>query len=173
MDISLSYQAFMFLAMTVCGGVCGLVFDVFRAIRRIHKSPVGVVAIQDIVFWIIELTLVYMVAFKLNYAKVRAYEAVALIVGSFIYFMTASGYVISFFCSVFEVLIKWLNILMTPLEKLFSFAKITNKWCRKGVCKAKNKIYGCFSSIPIDKWMEKTKKCFQKKTKNCKKILYK
>lgn len=173
MDISLSYQALMFLAMTVCGGVCGLVFDVFRAIRRIHKSPVGVVAIQDIMFWIIELTIVYMVAFKLNYAKVRAYEAVALIVGSFIYFMTASGYVISFLCGVFEVLIKWIEILLTPLKKLFLFAQRVKKWCRKGVCKAKNKICGYFSYIPIDKWLEKTKKMFSKKTKNCKKILYK
>ncbi len=166
MDISLSYQAFMFLAMTVCGGVCGVVFDVFRAIRRIHKSPVGVVAVQDIMFWIIELTLVYMVAFKLNYAKVRAYEAVALVVGSIIYFMTASSYVISFFCSVFELLIKWLKILMTPLKKLFSVAIKVNKQCKKGVCKVKNKIYRYFSSIPFNETMGKIKNCFQKKAKN-------
>ena len=121
MEISSVNQAYVFLAMVLCGGLCTAVFDIFRAIRRYKNSGTGVIAFQDIVFWIIELFIVYMVAFRLNYAGVRAYEIVALVIGSTIYFVTLSGYVIKFFVRLIGLVAKVLGFLLAPVAKLCGF----------------------------------------------------
>ena len=118
MEISSVNQAYVFLAMVLCGGLCTAVFDIFRAIRRYKNSGTGVIAFQDIVFWIIELSIVYMVAFRLNYAGVRAYEIVALVIGSAIYFVTLSGYVIKFFVWLIGLGAKALGFLLAPVAKV-------------------------------------------------------
>ncbi len=129
MEVSVSKQAFVFLAMVVCGFLCGFVFDFFRAVRRLKSSGKAVIAAQDITLWLIELVIVYHVLFKLNYAHIRAYEAVALVVGSFLYFMTLSMHVVSaisrFLRFIYKVslcvlkpIIKILGIVLKPLAKV-------------------------------------------------------
>lgn len=134
MEVSSSNQAYVFLFMVFCGAVCTLVFDVFRAVRRLKRSSGRVVALQDLVFWAIEIFIVYMVAFKLNYAKVRAYEIIALFIGSGVYFVTASEYVIkhlekairslvALFKKVYVPTLRVLRIATSPFARFFCFIK--------------------------------------------------
>ena len=127
-DVSLSGQAFVFFAMVLCGFVCGFAFDFFRAFRRIHKSGSGVVALQDIVLWLIELSFVYFAAFSLNYARLRAYEALALVIGSFIYFMLLSQYVLKALCAVIAFVKRAAERLIAPADRLLRKA---GRICRK------------------------------------------
>lgn len=117
MEISVSNQAIVFLGMVLCGVVCGVVFDIFRAIRRCRKSANSVIAAQDLLFWIIELVIVYMAAFRLNYAHVRAYEGIALVIGSVIYFMTLSKYTVRFVCICIAFAVKITLLVLTPVMK--------------------------------------------------------
>ncbi len=135
-DISVSSQVFVFFAMIVLGVMCGAVFDIFRGIRRMKKLTGGVVAVQDLLFWLSELVLVYMVTFRLNYAHVRAFELVALVIGSFIYFMTVSRYVIAFVHKTANIVWKAVGIILKPVrsalgflgQKLsFTFARVKQK----------------------------------------------
>ena len=100
METSSVNQARVFLWMIVCGAVCTLVFDIFRGIRRCKTAGSGIIALQDLIFWAIEVCLVYMVAFKLNYAGIRAFEIIALIIGALLYSMIFSNFVVSFVCKV-------------------------------------------------------------------------
>ena len=132
MNISVSQQVFVFFGMVICGILCGVVFDVFRGLRRYHKSARSIVAMQDLLFWAIELTVVYMVAFSLNYAHVRAFEAVALVIGSWIYFMTMSRYVVRFVSVIISFAVRTALVISKPflavagwiymiIYKVFSF----------------------------------------------------
>ena len=163
MEISSANQAYVFLAMVLCGALCTGVFDIFRAIRRYKNSATGVIVFQDIVFWIIELFIVYMVAFRLNYARVRAYEIIALVIGSAIYFVTLSDYVIKFMMWQIGLVAKVFGFLMAPLLRVSAYA------CQKlkdGAVFVKNKC-----SIPttlklsvrtkISAAVEKTKTVFK------------
>lgn len=120
-DISVSSQVFVFFAMIVLGVLCGAVFDIFRGIRRMRKPSSSVVAFQDLLFWLSELVLVYMVTFWLNYAHVRAFELIALVIGSFIYFMTVSRYVIAFVHKTANLVWKILELVLKPVRKVLSF----------------------------------------------------
>ena len=118
-EIPLAGQVLVFFVMVLCGGFCGVLFDVFRAFRRLHKSTNGVVALQDVIFWLLELTLVYMVAFKLDYAHIRAYEAIALVMGSWLYFMTLSSVVMPVLVLVISFLFGTVLSFLTPAYRFF------------------------------------------------------
>ena len=123
MDISVSHQVFIFFAMVICGVACGIVFDLFRGIRYRRKTSSGVVAVQDILFWLSEVVLVYLVAYALNYAGVRAFELVALVIGSSVYFMTVSPYVISAVSRICTVAARLASYLAAPVRKAVFFVK--------------------------------------------------
>lgn len=119
MNISASAQVLVFFAMVLCGIMCGIVFDLFRGIRYRRKTSGGVVALQDIIFWIAELTLVYAVIFTLNYAYVRVFELVALIIGSALYFMTISDFVVALVSRLTDILARLIVILTKPFYRAF------------------------------------------------------
>ena len=78
-------------------------------------------AAQDLVFWLLELSLVYITAFEVNNAQVRGYEAIALIIGAVLYFVSASEYVMRFFCMVIGLLKKIIVKITKPFKKLIKF----------------------------------------------------
>ena len=121
MEISVSNQAYVFLGMVLCGALCSLAFDIFRGIRRIRNPGTGVIVMQDLLLWFTEIVIVYMCAFKLNYAGIRAYELVALFIGSVIYFMTLSTYVIKLVGKIIVFIIKTVNFILFPIKKLLGF----------------------------------------------------
>ncbi len=147
MEISSVNQAWVFLWMVVCGIVCTFVFDVFRGIRR-YKSPQNsVIVFQDLVLWAIEIFIVYMVAFKLNYAKVRVFEIVALIIGSVLYFIILSDYVVKSVCRITEIAEKCVLRIISPFRKMCNFViapvirYIHKVWCRlRTWCNVKSKV---------------------------------
>ena len=158
MDISLSYQAFSFFAMVICGFLCGVLFDLFRALRRHRKSACTVVAFQDILFWILEASLVYFVAFKLNYAHIRAYEGVALVIGSWLYFMTASSYVLGFLCALVSCAYKAAGVIYVPFKKTFKFIGCGFKWLKNLISSWTKNAFSRIKSA--QKHIQKAKKFF-------------
>ena len=123
MNISASAQVLVFFAMVLCGVMCGILFDLFRGIRYRRKTSGGVVAVQDLIFWILELILVYAVIFAINYAYVRVFELIALILGSVLYFMTLSDFVVSFVSKLTYTAEKAAAFILKPFVKAFFIGK--------------------------------------------------
>ena len=158
MDISLSYQAFSFFAMIICGILCGVIFDIFRSFRRHRKSACSVVALQDIVFWILELCLVYAVAFKLNYAHIRAYEGIALVIGSWLYFMTVSDFVLGALCKGVAYAVKLTGAVLAPFKKVAEFIGNILRKLRKFVSKSLKNLIN--RAKTVQKHIQKAKNIF-------------
>ena len=140
MKLSVSHQLFVFVCMFFCGWLTGIVFDVFRSLRRCVKSGSGVIVLQDLLFWLLELVIVYYTVFKVNNAKVRFYEAVALISGAIVYFIILSEYAVKFISKVIMLLIEATNVVLKPLKKLLCFMR---KPLSKFICfiKTKQKMF--------------------------------
>ena len=149
-EISLSAQVISFFVMVLCGLFCGFLFDIFRALRRFHKSTNGVVALQDVVFWLLELFLVYLVAFRLDYAHIRAYEGIALVIGSWLYFMVLSFRVMGLLKIAIAFFAKTLSFVCTPLVKLL-------RKSAKAVQYAKTKVKSSSEAF-LKKTIERAKK---------------
>lgn len=134
MELSVSHQLFVFVCMFLCGGATGIIFDIFRALRRCIKSGSGIILAQDLMLWFVELVIVYYTAFKVNNAELRGYEAIALILGAFIYFITLSEHIVRLVCKIIAFLLKIFGFVARPfkgacimlakaIKKLFLYTK--------------------------------------------------
>ena len=129
MELSVSHQLFVFACMFFCGWLTGIVFDIFRGLRRCVKSGSGVIAAQDLLLWFLELVIVYYTVFKVNNAEIRGYEAVALVSGALVYFIVLSEYAVKFISKVIILLIKVIKFVLKPAKKLVCLAKNPLKKC--------------------------------------------
>ena len=72
------------------GMLSGVIYDIFRVSRKVKKSNVYVVFIQDLVFWILTAFLAFYVIFYSNDGILRWYEIFLIGIGFFLYELSLS-----------------------------------------------------------------------------------
>ncbi len=131
-----------------------MVFDFFRALRKVKKISDDKVIIQDIItFFLIILILVFSIINILD-SNLRLYIFLAVILGIFSYIIILSKYVIKFYEFCFNVINDVFCFIFIPfslLKQIFSkiyifFKNIVVKCCKKFFdmisfwCTSKNKL---------------------------------
>lgn len=106
----------IFLAFILIGFTIGLLFDIFRVLRRVYKTPDFVTIIQDIAFWIISGIILLLGIFVINEGKIRAYLFIGLFIGIFFYIAIASKAVMKIGTNILNLFNK---IVLSPIQKLF------------------------------------------------------
>lgn len=123
MGISVADEVYIFFAMVVLGGILGVLFDVFRVIRKVKKMNTAFVAVSDFVFLVCALILVTGGMLYFNNGQLRWFEFFGLFLGALIYFLLLSHIIICVFVKIIEVFTKIisyiLKILLTPLMFLY------------------------------------------------------
>ena len=66
-------QLLCLIAFTVTGIVIGVLFDVFRILRRSFKTADWLTTLQDILFWILAGFITLFSIFKFNNGEIRSY----------------------------------------------------------------------------------------------------
>lgn len=123
MIVSVAQEVYIFLAMVLLGVSGGLLFDIFRIIRKmVHMNAVWV-AVTDFIFWIFFSVLVFGGLLYFNNASLRWYEFLGFGLGGVIYFSALSSHIIKIFMKIISIFIKIigniLKILLTPLVFLY------------------------------------------------------
>lgn len=123
MDVTVSNQLFVFLSSAICGIFIGLIFDVFRIVRRIVKTGKAAAVVEDIAYWIIAAAIFFLFAGKVNSGEIRLYFFIGALLGTGLYFVTVSRYVIKVSVCIINFFIKIIGIvfrfLMTPVLFVF------------------------------------------------------
>lgn len=151
MEISVSEQLYVFLAMTLCGACAGAVFDIFRIIRKIFGASLLTTSIEDILFWLGISAGMFFSLLYISAGEIRWHESIGVILGGIIYFLAISKIFIKILTFILQFLIKFFllifKIFLTPLGFLY-------KMIKKPLCRAyaysHHKIrsfLGLFSSI--------------------------
>ena len=92
MQVSTLNQAYLFIIFCATGILIGLIFDIFRIIRKLFKTPDFLTYIEDICFWIISgLILIYSI-FIFNNGEIRLYMFIAISLGIITYILTFSRF---------------------------------------------------------------------------------
>ena len=120
-------QAYLFLIFTVNGIIIGLLFDIFRILRRSFKTSDIITYIQDILFWILTgLILLYSI-FTFSNGEIRFYMFLGVFLGCLIYMLAFSKYFIKInvkIILVFKKIIgKLISIIIFPIKILIRFIK--------------------------------------------------
>lgn len=108
----------IFLAFVLIGIIISFLFDVFRILRKVYKTPDFITIIEDIAFWIISGILLLSGIFILNEGKIRAYLFIGLFSGILLYIITLSKFTLR----IGTFSLKKINkILFTPIMKFLQF----------------------------------------------------
>lgn len=120
-------QAYLFLVFTINGIIIGLLFDIFRILRKSFKTSDIITYIQDILFWILTgLILLYSI-FTFSNGEVRFYMFLGVFLGCLIYMLLFSKYFININVKIImiikNIVNKILSIIIFPLKLILTFIK--------------------------------------------------
>lgn len=127
MVVNLS-QGYLFLIFILVGIIIGILFDIFRILRRTFKTSDFVTYIQDILFWLLSgIILIYSI-FIFNNGELRAYIFLSIFIGIITYILTISKYFIKLNVTILTGIKKIFNlifkIILYPFKVIFKSVKI-------------------------------------------------
>lgn len=88
-------QAFLFLIFILNGILIGILFDIFRILRRSFKTSDVMTYFQDVLFWILTGFILLYSIFTFSNGEIRFYMFLAIFLGCLIYMLMFSRYFIN------------------------------------------------------------------------------
>lgn len=129
MELYVEQQAGAFFGMILCGIGFGLVFDFFRAIRKIFPMNSLAVSLSDLLFWLICAGMVFGSVKLTNRGELRMFSFLGFFSGITAYFLVFGSYVVRWMAAILRWLLRviiitvrilWFpfRLLSKPLSKL-------------------------------------------------------
>lgn len=147
-------QLLCLIAFTVIGIVIGVLFDIFRILRRSFKTADWLTTLQDILFWILAGFIILFSIFKFNNGEIRSYIFVGIALGVLIYILTISKYIVKYSVIIIKFIKKILSYPINLILKILNFLLI------KPIKFLAQKLSTFFKKI-----LQKTTKIMKKKEK--------
>lgn len=120
-------QAYLFLIFTINGIAIGLLFDIFRILRRSFQTSDLITYIQDILFWILTGVILLYSIFTFSNGEVRFYMFLGVFLGCLIYMLAFSKYFINInvkiIIAIKKIIWKILSIIIFPIKIIIEFTK--------------------------------------------------
>lgn len=117
-------QAYIFLIFILNGLIIGILFDIFRIMRKSFKTSDFGTNLQDILFWIFTgLILLYSI-FKFNNGELRAYIFLGVFLGALLYMLLFSKIFIKvnlFIVNIIKQVLKYIFII--PIKYILKFVR--------------------------------------------------
>lgn len=137
MVVSFNYELVTFSASIVLAVLVGVLYDFFRAVRKLTK----ITLLWDVMMWVCVLILTCLIWFFVQNGEVRWYMIIGAGFAGIIYLLTVSKYVcfllwflMDKICCIFRIIFKFL---LTPLAFL---CKIIGVYVKKAKFKFSRKV---------------------------------
>ena len=125
-------QAYLFLVFSLTGIIIGIIYDIFRVLRKSFKTSDIITYFEDILFWIISAIILLYTVIRYTTGELRIYMFVGLFLGILIYFKFFSKYIVRFFSNIIKSIISIIiKILLKILLPFNFFYKIFKKGWKK------------------------------------------
>lgn len=135
MIVSVGEQAYLFLISIAVGGVCGLVYDNFRVVRKLIKHKKINVYLEDGLFWIIVTGGTYYIFLHKNDGEVRLYMLLGIGLGFVVYILTISKIFVKIYSEALKIvmvsLYKTIRLILYPI-------RVVIRACKTPIKKANN-----------------------------------
>lgn len=137
MDNLVTSQIHIFLIFIINGIIIALIFDAFRILRKTFKTPDWLTYLEDILFWVISCIILAFSIYTYNNGEIRLYMFIGLLIGSILYIVTLSKYIIKTFVFIIN---KFKNIFKAIVFYVMYPIKLILKIVRKVLFKPINFI---------------------------------
>ena len=149
-----SYQFFIYL---ISGMLIGILFDIFRILRKTFKTQDFITYIEDVAFWIITGAFLMFILLKFSNGEIRFYSIIGLSLGFIVYILTISR----LFVKINVVIIKFIKNIVYNIIRIIAYPI-------KLILKMLRKIFTPFTFFVIN-----FKKIISSLNKKCKKLAHK
>lgn len=143
--MKLKEETISFFVFILLGIIIGIIFDFFRALRKIKKYNDKYIYIQDIIFFVIVGILLSTVLIYNLEDELRIYLFLALFLGIIIYATTISNYIIAIFSDFIKISGKIFHFIFMPLFLYKHFFVTIFYFFNKKIKKYCNKFYNMIS----------------------------
>lgn len=106
-------QAYLFMIFTIVGMIIGVLFDIFRILRKTIKTKDFVTYIEDMVFWILTGIIIIYSMYTFCDGELRFFMIVGIIIGTILYLITISEYIIKISMFIINLIKK---IIVIPIK---------------------------------------------------------
>lgn len=110
-----------FLFFILIGVIIGIIFDLFRIIRKCFKTSDVITFIHDLMFLLISAVILLFSIFIVNNGEIRGYMFLGIALGIVVYLVSISKYIINI-CTKIILFIR--KIIINPIMK--SIIKVCN-----------------------------------------------
>ena len=122
-------QLELFLIFIINGIIIGILFDIFRVLRKTFKTNDLVTYLEDILFWILTGIIVLYSIFTFNNGEIRLFMFIAIFIGAVIYLFLFSSYFIKINVTILNILkniiLKIIKIIEIPFKYICMFIRKT------------------------------------------------
>ena len=84
-------QAYLFLVFSLTGIIIGIIYDIFRVLRKSFKTSDIITYFEDILFWIITGILILYNIWFFNNGEIRIFMFLGILIGILIYILILSN----------------------------------------------------------------------------------
>ncbi len=152
MEIHAAEQGLIFVGMFLCGIGFGIMFDFFRAVRKIVPMNSLWVNLTDLMFWIVCTTAVFFTARRTNQGELRWYEFIGLFLGTGLYFLMFGSMMATWMAKVLRLLLRLMVLILRILSFPVRLLLYPIRWVVKMTAPFRKKL--AFSlSVRRQKWL--------------------
>ena len=117
-------QAYIFFVFILNGFIIGILFDIFRILRKSFKTSNLITSIQDIFFWILTLFILLYSIFKFNNGELRLFIFIGIFIGVLLYMLIFSNLFIKINVFIINIFKKIFNyIIIIPIKFIINIVK--------------------------------------------------
>ena len=102
-------QLFCLLIFIITGIVIGILFDIFRILRKSFKTADWITYLQDILFWVLAGCVMLFSIFTFNNGEIRSYVFIGIILGIILYMLSISRFFVKFSVAIIKFFINPFN----------------------------------------------------------------
>ena len=143
-------ESIFWLYCFLTGIMITVVYDLLRMIRRVVAHPYGLVALEDVLFWIFVSVVLFLLLYHMNNGTLRWFAAFGLFAGMFFYKKIFGDFLVIFMSTAIEHILHLVVGLVSPPLKLVKrlFFKVFRA-VRRGFAGVKNKLTGNIKKVNI------------------------
>lgn len=116
-------QAYLFLIFTINGIIIGILFDIFRILRKSFKTNDLFTYVEDILFWILTGIILLYSIFTFSNGEIRFYMFLGIFLGCIIYMLLISKYFIEINVKIILSIKKVISIILSPIIYIIKIIK--------------------------------------------------
>ena len=113
-------QLFCLLIFIITGIVIGILFDIFRILRKSFKTADFITYLEDIIFWILTGCIMLFSIFIFNNGEIRGYVFIGIAIGIISYMLIISRFFVKISVSIIKFIKKILSYPIKLIKNIFT-----------------------------------------------------